>query len=202
MIPDPSEKKVLIPIKIVNGKIEYLYGGALPELEDGIIGELLVPRYAILDNKVRELLDKEEVVELLPSGSSLRALVTIRNGISPEQKNYLVPAMKIQQTGWLVEVVLLEALRLKLRGTKKGELMDCKCRIPALSNREAISVNQAYTLISEKFEPSRKSHSGNVFTKVYCHDSKGEWQQLDELRGKAESKYVKENLIKQHSTNK
>jgi len=196
MIPDPYEKKVLIPVKIVDGKVEYFYGGPLPELKEGTIGDLLIPRYAVLNNNVLELLEKEEAVELLPLGSHLRALVTIRNELASDQTKYFIRAENIQQTGYLVQIVLKETLKLRLRGTKKGELLDCRCSIPALSDREADSLNQAYTLISQKFEPLRKSHSGNVFAKVFSLDAQTKWRPLKELRDALEAKYEKERLIK------
>jgi hypothetical protein len=35
-----------------------------------------------------------------------------------------------------------------------------------------LSINQAYTRLSEKHEPKRKSHAGNVFAQVYFFDGK------------------------------
>lgn len=78
-----------------------------------------------------------------------------------------------------VKVVLLEPLRLLCRGSKKAILMETKCKILSL-NKEASSINNAYTLISEQFEP-RRSHTGNVFTKCY-YQKQSIWFPLEDLR--------------------
>ncbi len=86
---------------------------------------------------------------------------------------------------FLIEFQLIEDLKIHLLGgTKRGTLADCKCGIPALS-REAASVNHAYTLISNIYEPHRKGHGGNVFQKVLCRDGNG-YDPLDSLRKQAE----------------
>lgn len=73
-----------------------------------------------------------------------------------------------------------------LRGTKTANLKKCKCDIPSL-DLEVNSINQAYTKISEKYEPSRASHAGNVFRKVFYRDGK-KWIKLDDKRQQLERK--------------
>ena len=51
---DSLNKTVSIPIRYANGKIEYFYGGKLPKLKDGVIGELILPAYAVEDKKFLE----------------------------------------------------------------------------------------------------------------------------------------------------
>ncbi|QTA88378.1 hypothetical protein [Desulfonema magnum] len=43
MTPDPFKKTVKIPVKVVNGELKFFYGGDLPKLEDGTVGDLIVP---------------------------------------------------------------------------------------------------------------------------------------------------------------
>ena len=60
--------------------------------------------------------------------------------------------------------------------------MNCPIDIPFL-NKKAVSVNQAYTIISTEFEKYRRSHTGNVFNKVYYKDENtNTWSKLDNLR--------------------
>ena len=68
--------------------------------------------------------------------------------------------------GSFVSVKLIDALQLQLRGTKLGNLRPAKCRIDSI-DKEAVSLNHAYRLISESFEPWRIAHSGNVFQKCF-----------------------------------
>jgi hypothetical protein len=49
---------------------------------------------------------------------------------------------------------------------------------------EASSVNHAYTLLSEKFEKHRKTHTGNVFDQVYGQNKNQKWVQLREFRNR------------------
>ncbi len=87
-----------------------------------------------------------------------------------------------------VTVTLDEApVELRLRGTKPATLGRVNCWIPSLKAR-ARSLNHAYRLISEKFEPQRISHSGNVFELGYCIQS-DLWVSLDSLRKTVVAKF-------------
>jgi hypothetical protein len=80
------------------------------------------------------------------------------------------------------EIILEEPLELTFRGTKKPVLKDCRCTLPSLKAK-ARSLNEAYTKLSEKYEPHRRGHGGNVFQKVfYLPPGQHNWQPLDELR--------------------
>lgn len=82
-----------------------------------------------------------------------------------------------------MEIILLEEQQILQRGTKTAKLLPCKCNIPSL-HQEARSINHAYTLISQAFEPDRSSHTGNAFTKVFYFDNRRNiWQPLKALRG-------------------
>lgn len=80
------------------------------------------------------------------------------------------------------EIILEKPLRLTFRGTKKPVLEDCRCKLPSLKITVR-SLNEAYTKLSEKYEPHRRGHGGNVFQKVfYLPPGQHNWQPLDELR--------------------
>lgn len=192
------DTKVTIPVKVVNGKLEYFYGGTLPELEDGVIGELVLPIFAVKDKKFIQTISREEIVDLLPKGTKLFVSMRIDDfaTIDPELEKLLIDYQ-------YVPIILLEDLKLRFKGTKKPELLFCKCAIPALGKIEANSLNQAYSLISEQFEKKRMSHTGNVFTKVFTQKEKEnfkyEYQPLSKLRSQKEAEYEKKYLLKDNN---
>lgn len=81
----------------------------------------------------------------------------------------------------LVEVRLLEDLYLRIRGDQEGRLEYCQCLIPALE-KEAISLNHAFTVIPQAYETRRKSHTGNAFGRAYALSASQQWVLLDDLR--------------------
>jgi hypothetical protein len=188
MLNDPLQKTVKIPIRIVGGKPVFFYGGELPRLKEGIIGDLVLPSYAVLDEDKLLHLEEELECAFLPKGT--RLLANVRR----EMKSaYLLTRDNEEDLPWgtpggFVELYLSEDLKMKMRGTKTPVLESCPCFIPAL-DEQAISVNHAYTLISTKFEPERKSHTGNVFTKVFSKAQNGHWRALDDLRQSIEAEF-------------
>jgi hypothetical protein len=149
-----------IPVVIRNGKVEFLYG-TLPPLKEKIIGSLAIPVYGFQNPKDVERLSRTETVVFLSAGTTLHA-----------------PMKDIPYE----EIILEEPLRLTFRGTKKPVLEDCRCKLPSLKITVR-SLNEAYTKLSEKFEPHRRGHGGNVFQKVfYLPPGQHHWQPLDELR--------------------
>jgi hypothetical protein len=129
-------------------------------------------------------------VELLPAGERLRA------NIHPSTSDpalagglFSIPPEELDGTshGGFVEIVLGEPLRINPAKGKAGELEDVTCTIPALA-LGATSINHAYTVISERYEPRRRSHTGNVFREVFFHDDKtSRWCPLSVLRDAAVS---------------
>lgn len=92
-----------------------------------------------------------------------------------------------------VEVVLEKPLRITLRGDKKPTLEGCDCIIPYFAHidgtpdNRAGSLNHAFTRISEHFETSRISHTGNAFSKFFAYDGTC-YQRLDVLAELASTK--------------
>lgn len=186
MIPDRFEKSVRIPVKVVNGEMKFFYGGDLPKLKEGTIGDLIVPSYAISDKRQLELLQMEKSEVFLPKGSALMVHIQLENltDISKELRQFFIDSSEIDQLvgGYFIPVVLETPLEITLRGTKNAELSECKCRIPALLDTTSKSVNHAYSIISQNFEKHRISHTGNVFDKVYFEDIHKKWRKLRVLR--------------------
>lgn len=182
MIPDSFKKTIQIPFRVVNGKYKFFYGGELPKLKEGTLGELIIREYSVTDERKLELISQEFEQDFLPEGTCLWARFSKR---SDNQSGLLKKLEKIgYQEDLFAEIVLAEPLKIKFRGTKKPELMDCECRIPSLSNIEAMSLNHAYTLISEKFETHRRTHTGNIYAEIYFLSSEEKLRPLDYLRSK------------------
>lgn len=179
--PDHS-KTVRIPVRIhSDGRIEYFYGGSLPSIRDGTIGDLVVPEYSLTEKDEVRLIQKEDVVLLLASGSTIRFAID-GTQTHPSLQKHLRP--KLASSGnnksHAVEVELRGDLELQLRGTKQAILKKVECWIPSLE-RTAKSLNHAYGLVSEWFETNRISHSGNVFMLGYFKEEKT-WIQLNTIR--------------------
>ncbi|MBI2320764.1 MAG: hypothetical protein HYU88_01345 [Chloroflexi bacterium] len=171
-VPDEFAKTIAIPVRIVSGRIEFFYGGPLPSLEGEVIGDLVVPAFAVTDPEIYLGMEAE--------GGTIDGSAYRRDGLRPKLSDgscrYSV----------LVPVQLDEPLRLTLRGTKRPVLGPCRCTMPKLQ-LTATSINQMYSLISTRLEPKRRSHVGNVFRTAYVLKDK-RWLSLDDLRGGYEAK--------------
>ena len=182
-------KTIRIPVRIrTSGRIEYFYGGDLPEMSDGTIGELVVPEWSITNQKEISRLQQEHVVPFLPSRSVVMFAVDGNNtpaGLKQHLKNGAILGMKKSHA---VALTLEEnPLGLRLRGTKPAILESVTCWIPSL-RMKAKSLNHAYRLVSERFEPRRISHSGNVFELGYCNP-RDTWISLGELRSATAARF-------------
>lgn len=88
-------------------------------------------------------------------------------------------------------ITLLEKLMLYKVGNKLSKLMPCGCKVSNDKTPEifeAYSLNNAYTIASNKFQTERISHTCNVFRIIYHGINK-----LGLLRDKAELEFEKEN---------
>ena len=179
MIPDPLSRTVKIPIKIVNGYPCLFPEGRLPELKDGTIGDLVVPAHAFTDPKIVVQFSEERIESFLTAGTKLVAQINPEH--VPEQHRKSVEQNLPGFVGSGVEFTLAGDQQMLRRGTKNAELLPCACSIPSLAE-EAKSINHAYTLISQAYEPHRISHTGNVFSKVF-YRTNGMWEPLKFLRG-------------------
>src|SRR5258708_444076 len=86
--PDPFEKTIQLPVGVTNGKLELFYGGKIPQLKEGVIGELTVPAYALVDEAWRWILQEEHTDQVLPPGTDLQ--FGVRYGKVPEELRSLL----------------------------------------------------------------------------------------------------------------
>ena len=181
---DSYDKTTRIPFRFVKGKfVHYDDGTEISELIEDCIGDIVVENFQIKDRDRIVRYNTEVEVDFLPQGTRLLARVSERNIPEALQSKLTDDGRLIG--GARVEIILVDDLRLQLRGTKHARLVDCRCKIPALPDVEpskCFSVNQAFTRITEHFEPHRVASGGNVFNLVYYEDSKLGWQPLRALR--------------------
>ena len=184
-----QEKTVRIPVRIrTHGRIDYFYGGPLPKMREGTIGDLVVPERSITEKREVSRLQQDQVVRFLPSGSVVKFAVD-GSHTPAELKQHLedVATLGMKKSHAVPVTLDKMALALRLRGTKPATLGRVTCWIPSLKIR-AQSLNHAYRLISEQFEPRRISHSGNVFELGYCKPF-DRWVSLDALRKTIAAKF-------------
>ena len=86
----------------------------------------------------------------------------------------------------LVPFTILEPLILAPTRSRRPALRPCPCEVHALQAK-AESVNHAYTLITQAFQPTRLSKVGNVFREVMVKHHDG-WVPLEDLRKDVEAK--------------
>jgi len=166
-IPDKFASTARLPVKLTDGVWTLFDGTALPKMKADTIAELLISPWNIIDKAERERLLKEHDVEFLAAGASVWARVK-ENGVpSILTLDFKTKRVWPNGSGNFVEIKLVSAVGLVIRGDGRASLTDCTCGIPALPEQECASINEAYTRISEAFEPSRRSHTGNIFNCVF-----------------------------------
>jgi hypothetical protein len=176
------QKHLRIGVRFDGTGFVLLNGNPLPELAADSVAELVLAPECIQNAKLRASLTGQKGILLLKEGSLVLCGVsrTMIDDIFAEGLNPSGP-VPIHSAYKFVEVKLEADLWLQVRGDQEARLSSCPCKITAL-NKEAESLNQAFTLISEAYEIKRRSHSGNVFERVYAQNERGNWQNLDEFR--------------------
>lgn len=190
-VPDPLLKTTKIPVRIMNGKVEFFYGGDLPTLRDGTVGDLVVPSHALLSPSALDLMSQELDVEILSEPAIVWFAIKPSN--EEDAKKYTekldVPGMGDYH---FVRFNIEGQLFLHLQGTKKATLVDCECDNKALEIH-AKSLNHAYRLVSRRLELQRRAHGGNVFLRAFYRDGKT-YRPLSQLRDAYEAR-LEQHLI-------
>ncbi len=177
---DPRE--LHIPIVIKDGIFFLRNGEALPDFREGTEAELRIAASSLTEpSRIGQFLS-ESTKPFLPAHSPLGAEVK-PDDASVELKKHVVNCFTGSRYISLVPFVVTEEMKITLTAGKKGRLVDCKCFIPSL-NLEVNSINEAYTRISQAFEPARRSHTGNVFAKVFS--TQPTLRSLDSIRREIE----------------
>jgi hypothetical protein len=196
---DPLAETVAIPVKIVRGKVTYLYKGGLPKFKDGVIGHLILPKYAVTSQDWVAPLQAEVSVGLLAAGQEI--LLGMNERRIPRQLIAETTEIPFSEHGDLsalldyrfVSLELISLLDLVLRGSKKAVLRGRRCTSAAFEEY-AGSLNHAYSLCSAKYEPDRLGHTGNAFFKAFYKEGDG-WWPLERLRVRHEADYEQKVLM-------
>lgn len=205
-----------IPVKSVNGNWEYFYGGKVP-VKEGHIGDLIIDRDSITDPKLLERLLRKSQHKIFEPDVELVAALTIRpetrlepglieHSITPDKLDGKLSADYFSEprsgSTRFVRLHLLGpterqkregakagGLWLVIKGTQPEGLISSTVKVPdAVSKDPLDSLNHAFTKLSEKYEPWRKSHTGNVYTRILYRENSGIWYPLDIARQAALAK--------------
>lgn len=184
MIPDPHARRICLPVVLRDGKWLLENGLPLPRLRDEAYADLWVQAIDFDNEAESKVWSAELKVPFLPSGTTLSIGIN-RNDVPAKLRPFCKERSASDgRSICSVEVHLLRDVKLILTPGKQAMLGSCLCRIPSL-DRDVASINEAYTRVSEAFEPKRRSHTGNVFRKVF-RDCVGFIEPLDKLRKQVE----------------
>lgn len=195
---------VTVPVKLVDGRWELLYGGGTG-IREGTYGELRVPMSSIEDEGVRRRLGQTVTVKVLDEGTELLVALTDRdykwrsNEPSVSDSSVIDPAdlpegctridririgAKSPKTAHINEE--RGGLWIRQRGVDRTDLLCSGIQMPeGFDPIVANSLNHACTLLSERYEGHRISHTVNVYKHVFYREPDAQdsrWHPLDDLR--------------------
>jgi hypothetical protein len=193
--------KVTVPVKRVGERWEFFYGGDVP-VKEGTLGELTLSADRITDENFRKRVMQELTVKILDEGTELRVALSDRDtngrraGSWPEPHPPSVPPGTTrferiwlgplkQKPGELPLDAELErgGLWLKIKGLERCELLGSTVQMPSsFQPAVGISLNHAFTMLSQAYEKHRISNTGNVYSRVFYQDRDKRWYPLDDLR--------------------
>lgn len=197
-------KTVRVPVIFRGGRAEFFYGGPLPSLADGTIGDLVVPVFALVNPSDQDRLNHLGHQVLFPPGTSL--YVMIKPDVQTPKSDVFEDRNIHGTHGWFARITVQgkprgnqyalfeepnEGLVMEMRGTKEPRLLDCCFEVPGRSE-VARSLNHACTLVSEMYETSRRSHTQNAFKVVHYDpstDGRRSLRPLEDLRAEIYAKY-------------
>ncbi|MGF6809556.1 hypothetical protein OKW30_004682 [Paraburkholderia sp. Clong3] len=164
-------EKVTIPVKRVGDRWEFFCGGDVP-VRDGTLGELTINADRINDERFLKLVSQETVVKILEEGTCLMVALNDRSkggarlGAWPDVSLENVPAGTTRFEPVHIGPRKLGAkqlelagasdkggLWLRLKGLERSELVCSTLLMPSgFPKKTALSLNQAFTLLSRAYE--------------------------------------------------
>jgi hypothetical protein len=201
-----SSKTIRVPVTLVEGRWEFLYGGDV-KVKDGASGELHLDQMHFSDKKFLKALTAKRRVAILQAGTELRVALTIKPGLDAALSSLLLPrdgtrythSSKLSVDTRFVPIHLggpTDAQRKKkveqgglfllLEGMEPRAIESGMVTLPAAPDLEPVdSLNYTFTRLSEVFEPWRKAHTGSIYERVFYLDHDGFWYPLKDLRDRA-----------------
>jgi hypothetical protein len=201
-----SSKTIRVPVKLVDGRWELLYGGDV-KVDEGAIGELHLDQMYFSDKKFLKALTFKRSVAILQPGTELRVALTIKPDLDSKLREFLLPrdAMRHTRSSKLSvdtrfapvhlggptdaqrkKKIEKGGLFLLLEGMEPRAIESGMVTLPAAPSLEPVdSLNYAFTRLSEVFEPWRKAHTGSIYERVFYLEDDGYWYPLKDLRDRA-----------------
>jgi len=186
-------RSIVIPVKIVGGKVAFMFGKQMPRLGEQSRGDLIVSVDSILDPYVAKLLRMEQTINLLDVGTLVLLAIRPTPGDAESHRAAFQKSAPVTKPGMLYYAVYLEQpLGLRLSTGRRPSFIGGACTIPALDHRRAISLNQAFSMLSEAYENERESHVGNAFKSgMYLDEATESWQSFADARSSVQSRFEK-----------
>jgi hypothetical protein len=195
--------KLRLPVRVVDGVIEFEFGGLLPAKQNAF-GELIIDQSAITDQAFLERMTRRRIVKLLPEGAQLYVMMSSRQLLAPQEfrdnrpklgrwfdikrfpaNPFFIPITIGPLLPWQMAPDDSEdgGLWLESQGNRSIQLISSSIVLPIDEEIGAInSLNHAYTFLSERFEPHRISHTGNVYEQILYQEENGHWYPLKLFR--------------------
>lgn len=212
-----SKKMIRVPVALVQGRWEFLYGGAV-KVKEGACGELHLDKMYFTDSGFLKALTEKRLVAVLEAGTELRVALTVKQGLDQTLLPFLLPRAKAPHAymtkisvdtrfvsirlGGPTEVqkknkVEKGGLFLLLEGMEPRAIESGMVNLPDAAGLVPVdSLNYAFTRLSEVFEPWRKAHTGSIYERIFYLDNDKLWYPLKDLRDrelvKAESRMIKQ----------
>jgi hypothetical protein len=196
--------KVTVPVRRIGAHWEFFYGGDVP-VRDGAIGDLVINASQITDKSFLNIVSAETVTKIFDQGTRLVVALSDQStnrprvgnlswpDVSPENVpmgttrfEYILigpPRLASSRQQELIEKELEGGLWLRLKGLERSELECSTIILPeGVPETSAVSLNHAFTLLSQQYEQHRISHTGNVYSRVFYQEENGRWYPLADLR--------------------
>lgn len=201
-----SSKTIRVPVKLVDGRWELLYGGDV-KVKEGAVGELHLDQMYFTDKKFLKALTTKRRVAVLTAGTELHVALTVKPDLDATLWPHLLArdatphrhAAKISVDTHFVSVhlggptlaqqkkeVAHGGLFLWLEGMEPRAIESGMVNLPAAPGLEPVdSLNYAFTRLSEVFEPWRKAHTGSIYERIFYLERDQHWYPLKDLRERA-----------------
>ncbi len=210
-------KLLRVPVKFINGNWEYFYGGFLP-MKEGAVADLILNEGSVKDKQFIEKLKCKSRHKILDKGTKLLVALTIKSEPAIDAKLYKhLMSLDSNRIclGTVFHQILLSVdtrfvsitiggatetqkntdpnaeggIWLDVQGLRPKGVITSGVDLPeGVSDEPAISLNHAFTLLSEAYEPWRKSHTGNIYDRMFYKEKNGKWYPLEVLRNRAITK--------------
>jgi hypothetical protein len=209
---NPIPKRLKLPVHLVNGRWEFFYGGAVP-VDNGTQAEMVIDSARITDKDFLHRVTQRVVSHCLSRGTRLMVALSIRTVPTgsrfwsphsndaqsikvnlqhlPSESTRFVPVFLGSVTRPHTTQLFEEdgGLWMVVSGVGECELFSSSVDFePELAMDSAQSLNHAFTMLSERFETHRLSHTGSVYSRVFYQESDNYWYPLEYLKGAALSR--------------